>query len=112
MTTADPAQTSLLDLLDRDPIHATDADRIKAAIIADGKAHGGRVDQNRVRKVLTNSGGHLDVYPRCVGPAYHALYRKGLISPLGYIDENHDRAGRNFGKPAMGYELTDAGWAA
>lgn len=105
-------QASLLDLLDADPIHRNDSDRVKAAIIADGMAHNGRVDQNRVRKALSNNGGHLDVYPRCVGPAYNALCRKHLIRPLGYIDTNRDHAGRNNGKPAMAYELTELGWSA
>lgn len=105
-------QATLLDLLDADVIHRTDSDRIKAAIIADGKSHNGRVDQNRVRKSLTNNGGHLDVYPRCVGPAYNALVRSGVIRTLGYIDTNADVAGRNRGKPSMAYELTEAGWAA
>lgn len=105
-------QASLLDLLDADPIHANDRARIQAAIVADGKAHDGRVDANRVRRSLTNSGGHLDVYPRTVGPTYNGMVRRGLLKPLGYIDENKDAAGRNKGKPAMAYELTEAGWSA
>ena len=105
-------QGDLLELIDADPIHANDADRIRAAIIADGKAHAGRVDCNRVRLSLTNSGGHLDVYPRTVGPTYNGMVRRGLLRTLGYIDTNGDEAGRNKGKPAMAYELTEAGWAA
>lgn len=105
-------QASLLDLIATDPIHANDRERIQAAIITDGKAHGGRVDANRVRRSLTNSGGHLDVYPRTVGPTYHGMVRRGLLRTLGYIDENADWAGRNKGKPAMAYELTEAGWVA
>ena len=112
MTRTDAEQASLLDLIDSDPIHSSDADRIKAAILADGRAHDGRIDQNRVRRALTNNGGGLDVYPRCVGPAYNALCRKQLIKPLGYVDVNGDHAGRNAGKPAMAYELTEDGWSA
>ena len=106
------AQLDLLALLDGDPIHADDRTRIQAAIIADGKAHGGRVDANRVRRALTNNGGHLDVYPRTIGPTYSGMVRRGLLKTLGYIDTNGDEAGRNKGKPAMAYELTAAGWSA
>ncbi len=110
MTT--PIFADLMSLLDNDPTHATDSARIRAAILADGKAHGGRVSANRVRRALTNSGGHLDVYPRCIGPAYHGMVRAGLLRTLGYVDVNEDSAGRNQGKPAMAYQLTAEGWAS
>lgn len=104
----------LLDLLaaDQTPIAQDDAKRIRAAILADGRAHDGRVDCNRVRSRLTNNGGHLDVAPRRVGPQYHGMVRSGLLRTLGYLDVNHDVAGRNAGRPAMAYELTEAGWSA
>lgn len=105
-------QGDLLALLDADPTHADDRARIQAAIIADGKAHGGRVDANRVRRALTGNGGHLDVYPRTIGPTYNGMVRRGLLKTLGYIDTNEDEAGRNKGRPAMAYELTEAGWSA
>lgn len=105
-------QTDLLELLAADPIHGADRDRIQAAILNDGKAHAGRVDANRVRAALTNKSGHLDVYPRTIGPTYNGMVRRGLLKTLGYIDTNEDEAGRNKGKPAMAYELTELGWSA
>lgn len=102
----------LLQLIDTDPLHKRDGDRIRATILADGRANDGRISANRVREALTNDGGHLDVYPRCIGPAYNGLVRSGLIRTLGYIDVNRDQAGRNYGKPAMAYALTEAGWSA
>ena len=105
-------QGDLLALIDADPIHADDRARIQAAILADGKAHAGRVNANRVRRTLTNNGGHLDVYPRTIGPTYHGMVRRGLLRTLGYLDVNDDEAGRNKGKPLMAYELTEAGWSA
>ena len=51
--------TDLLDLLDAvaenpQPVAQQYRDRIRAAIIADGRNHGGEVNPNRVRAALSN----------------------------------------------------------
>lgn len=99
----------LLTTLDEDRIHAADSTTIKAAILADGKANGGTINPNRVRKMLTNEHG-LTVWHKAVGPAYYALRSAGLIERAG-LAESDDKAGRNAGKPIRLYALTEAGWA-
>jgi hypothetical protein len=110
-------QLDLLDALHNDPSPGAtdDAARIRAAIIADGKAHGGHVSRNRVRAALTNPSGHLDVWPYRIGPAYAALHAEKLIEPSAdplHIEVNDDRAGKNAGKIARGLRLTSLGWHA
>lgn len=100
----------LLTMLDEDRIHADDSATVKAAVLTDGRANGGNVDPNRVRKMLTNQHG-LIVFHKTIGPAYHALRTAGLIVPNGWVVSD-DKAGRNAGKPARAYVLTAAGWSA
>lgn len=103
----------LMALIDSDPIHADDSARIKAAIIADGKAHGGHIDPNRVRAALRNASGELDVWHKSVGPAYSSLKAAGLISESVAIrSEDHSKRGRNAGRWISSYVITAAGWQA
>lgn len=104
------------DLLDQladhpSPIHFDDRDRIRAAILADGRAHSGIVNSNRVRDALTNDSGELDVFHKAVGPQYYALKHAGLIVE-GDPVRSTDRRGRNAGRWVATYRLTTAGWTA
>lgn len=103
----------LLDLLADHPsvIFVEDRDRIRAAILTDGKAHDGRIDSNRVRDALTNPSGELDVFHKAVGPQYHALKAAGLIAEGAPI-RSTDLRGRNAGRWVPTYSLTPSGWSA
>lgn len=106
-------QLSILDLVANDVTHADDAARIRAAILADGRAHHGRIDSNRVREALRNDDelGELDVYHKVIGAIYSALRSKGYIVRNGYIDST-DKRGGNAGKPVPAWRLTESGWNA
>lgn len=110
-------QLSLMDAIHNDPTRgpADDAARIRAAILADGRAHGGHVSRNRVRRLLTNPSGSLDVYHKRVGPAYSSLRAEGLIEasrdPL-QIEVSDDVTGGNAGKLSRMLFLTEKGWTA
>lgn len=110
-------QLSLLDAIHHDPAPSAheDSQRIRDAILADGRAHGGHVSRNRVRKSLTNPSGHLDVYHKRIGPAYSALRAEGLIEasrdPL-QIEVSDDVQGGNAGKLSRMLFLTEKGWRA
>lgn len=103
----------LLDLLAAHPavVHMDDRDRVRAAIIADGKAHDGTVNSNRVRDALTNPSGELDVWHKSVGPQYSALKSAGLIEEAPPI-RSKDQRGRNAGRWIPTYKLTEAGWSS
>lgn len=94
------------------PVHQDDADRIRAAILADGRAHAGEVDPNRVRDALTNRSGELDVWHKAVGPQYAKLRALKLIEQRPNPILSTDRRGRNAGKWIHAYRLTAAGWHA
>lgn len=115
MTTlrADDEFGDLLDLMAEhpSPVHFDDRDRIRAAILADGKTHAGQIDSNRVREVLTNDSGELDVWHKAVGPQYHALKSADLIVEGDPI-RSTDTRGRNAGRWVPTYRLTAAGWSA
>ena len=103
----------LMSLIDSDPLHRDDSARIKAAILADGKAHQGQVDPNRVRLALRNDSGELDVFHKNVGPAYSSLKAAGLIAEGAPIrSEDTSKRGRNAGRWIPTYTLTAAGWSA
>lgn len=90
-------QTDLLDLLDAvaenpQPLAQQHRDRIRAAIVADGRAHGGEVNPNRVRALLTNDAGHLTVNPRRLAAAYCSP----LLVKVGEV-RSDDTRGRNVG---------------
>jgi len=69
---------------------------IRAAIKADALAHGGVVDQGRVRRSLTGPHG-LTVPPRLLAAQYGAMRAEGLLRRDGW-HVNDDTAGRNGGK--------------
>ena len=93
----DTGTASLLDLIASDDIHAADRAKVDAAIRQVPDEHGGQVDPNRVRALLTNEHG-LTVYPRLLSARYSVLARAGVLVADGWT-ENRDRAGRNAGKP-------------
>lgn len=72
--------------------------RIRAAIVAEAREHGGRVDPNRVRARLSDENG-LQVPPRMLSATYSAMASRGELSSLGFIGVNDDHAGGNAGKP-------------
>lgn len=102
--------TDLLDLLDAvaenpQPVAQQHRDRIRAAITADGRAHGGEVNPNRVRAALSNHHG-LTVPPRMLSATYGVMRAEGLIERHGWI-ENDDTKGGNAGKFVHRWWLTE-----
>lgn len=102
--------TDLLDLLDAvaenpQPLAQQHRDRIRAAITADGRAHGGEVNPNRVRAALSNRHG-LTVPPRMLSATYGVMRTEGLLERHGWI-ENDDTKGGNAGKFVGRWWLTD-----
>jgi hypothetical protein len=99
----------LLALIDSDP-QPRNQDQsavIKAAILRDGRDHGGNVNPNRVREGLRD----VTLFHRRIGAAYYALKAAGLIE-RGELITSDDRRGRNSGRPIWSYRLTEAGWLA
>ena len=80
------------------PLVAGYRDTIRAAIKADAFAHGGVVDQGRVRRALTGPHG-LTVPHKLLAAQYPALRAEGLLRRDGW-HINDDTAGRNGGKMA------------
>lgn len=102
--------TDLLDLLDAvaenpQPLAQQHRDRIRAAIVADGRSHGGEVNPNRVRAALSNRHG-LTVPPRMLSATYSVMCSEGLLERHGWI-ESDDTAGGNAGKRLGRYWLTE-----
>lgn len=102
--------TDLLDLLEAvaenpQPLAQAQRDRIRAAIVADGRAHGGEVSPNRVRAALSNRHG-LTVHPRMLSAAYGVLRAEGVLERHGWL-ENDDTKGGNAGKFVGRWWLTD-----
>ena len=99
----------LLALIDADPQprNADQSALIKAAILRDGRDHGGHVNPNRVREALRDE----PLFHKRVGPAYYALKAAGLIEEAEPV-RSTDTKGRNAGRWIATYRLTDAGWAA
>ena len=99
----------LLALIDADPQprNQDQSALIKAAILRDGRDHGGHVNPNRVREALRDE----PLFHRRIGAAYYALKAAGLIE-RGELIVSDDRQGRNAGRPIWSYRLTEAGWAA
>ena len=112
---ADPDTAARVMLVADDRVHATDRERVVAAILADADTHGGRIDPNRVRAALTHTDDNgkpaLTVQPQVLSAAYMALKHRRAIAADGYTT-NDDRAGGNHGKPLRLYRLTDREAAA
>lgn len=98
----DDNTAAVLDLIAADDIHARDRAAITEAILADGKAHGGEVDPNRVRDAIP-----AWVYSRVIGATYRVLATKGVLVPDGWVIST-DVKGRNSGRPARKYRLTNS----
>lgn len=99
--------TEQLDLLAvaNHPRHDEDRDRCDAAIIADGKAHAGWIDQQRVRESLTNDYG-LNVSPRTLSARYGVLASRGRIVKVGW-HVNTSSDGGNGGKQYPTWRLSE-----
>ncbi len=81
----DPTTRHILDLLNGDPLHDADRERILAAVHAEGVASGGLVDPNRVRIRLSDDRGNLVVNPRVLSGFYHRLAHIGYLTPAGRV---------------------------
>ena len=94
-----------LDLLSvaNHPRKDAERDRIDAAILYDGRTHGGSIDQGRIRTALSNRHG-LGVDPRLLSARYSVLARAGLIRRTGW-HPNTDTAGGNAGKMQPRWEI-------
>jgi hypothetical protein len=87
------------------PIAEGYRNRIRAAIVADAREHGGEVNPNRVRaRLLHPASGRLDVDPRILSATYAALRAQGVLVHDGWTT-NGDTAGRNGGKPLRLWRL-------
>lgn len=95
---------SILALMNGDPIHRSDRERIVQAILYVANHSAGIVDPNKVRTRLTAPSGDLLVYPRLMGAVYRQLAQAGVLAPAGWI-VNEDRHGRNAGRPMRCYRL-------
>ena len=91
-------QLDLLAAIDGDPSVSHEEARatITAAIRRVALENDGRIDQNEVRRLLTNDAGRV-VYHKLIGPRYHALRAQGLIVRDG-TNFSDDALGRNGGK--------------
>lgn len=106
------AHRSKMDTIDSDP-HPYNADateRIKAAILAHGKDHGGFINPNEIRKHLRD----LTPMHKRIGPAYSSLRAAGLIAKNKREEQvqSNDHEGGNAGRWIDTYRLTEKGWAA
>lgn len=97
----DADTAAICDLINGDPLHAADRAAIVSAVLAAAAADGGRVDPNRVRKLIPDS-----VYPRIIGSTYQGLVKQGVLAFTGWTI-SEDSAGNNVGKPARVYHLQD-----
>lgn len=99
----------LLALIDSDPQprNQDQSEVIKAAILRDGRDHGGNVNPNRVREGLRD----VTLFHKRIGPAYYSLKAAGLIEEAAPI-RSTDTKGRNAGRWIASYRLTAAGWAS
>lgn len=102
--------TEQLDLLrsvadNPQPVAQQQRDRIRAAILADGRAHGGEVNPNRVRAALSNRHG-LTVHHAMLSAHYGVMRAEGLIERHGWIENDDARSG-NRGKFVHRWWLTE-----
>ena len=111
-------QGDILDMIESHPsvVGENEIETVVRAIVADGKAHGGFVSRNRVRRALANPSGELAVYHKNVGAGYLRAKTLGLIAASSdpmHVEVNDDssKRGRNAGKLSRGLVLTDEGWA-
>lgn len=103
-----PVEDVVAELLARiasDPGNAMDRERVVRAVLAEGRASRGRVDQNRVRARLADPAtGELRVKPQLIGAVISGLVRAGALHRGGW-GTNDDRRSRNSGKPLRLYVL-------
>lgn len=102
---------AILALMDGDPIHQSDRQRIVEAILYAANHSAGVVDPNLVRTRLVNGQGALTVYPRLMGAVYRQLTVRGVLVKAGWL-VNEDSHGRNAGRPMPRYRLVRSAVAA
>lgn len=102
----DDDTAEVLQLVAGDDVHARDRQAVVEAILADGRAHGGEVNPNRVRSLIPGW-----VFHRVVGACYHSLAAKRVIVADGWVISD-DAKGRNSGRPARKYRLANTQEAA
>lgn len=100
----DETTADLLDLIEADwrPFAEADRNTVARIIRDDADAHGGEVNQNRVRFALAQLPVLEQPKPQRVGPVYRALCLRGDLREDGW-DESNDTHGRNSGKPCRLY---------
>lgn len=99
----DERTASLLALVDGDPVHAIDRAVIVGAIVQTARDHGGLVDPNQLRVLLTNEHGSV-VYPAVIGAVIASLRHRGVLREAGWVVTTGSRSG-NSGKPSRRYAL-------
>lgn len=105
-----PSQRDVIDAVNvSEHVHGRDLERVRAAIREVARAAGGLVDPNVVRARLTDAHGELVVYPRTIGAQYSGLRSLGIIEQVGWTTST-DRRGRNAGRPARTYRVTNQEW--
>ena len=100
----DAPTASLLDLIDGDPIHATDRATVIEGILDVAAHNGGAIDPNTLRLWLTDEAGECIVYPPVIGATVYALRRAGVLVQTGWTVTTGSRSG-NGGRPARCYRL-------
>lgn len=95
---------------DPQPRNQDATDRIKAAILTEGRRTGGHIDPNQIRKALRE----LTPLHKRIGPAYSSLRASGLIAKNERDAQvrSDDHEGGNAGRWIDTYRLTAKGWAA
>lgn len=92
---------SLLDLIAYDPVHRGAAEEVERVILGVAFDYDGHVDPNEVRRRLP-----AWITPQVIGPTYRRLCLDGVLAVAGWTTSD-DTRGRNSGKPARTYRLTE-----
>jgi len=101
----DAETADLLALIAGDPCHARDREVIVAAIVAEARARGDRINPNSLRDRLINpKTGALTVTPVVIGAVIRSLAVKGALQAAGWTECTYTKSG-NGGKPQRTWRL-------
>lgn len=100
----DERTRSLLALVDGDPIHQDDRERVVEAILTVAHANAGTVDPNRLRDELYLPDGSCRVYPNVIGAVVCGLRKRGVLVEIGWTPTTGSSSGNN-GRPARVHRL-------